>query len=46
MGIQTLIHSSETILQKDITKRQAYEMKFLRVVKGCSLRDHLRNEDT
>ena len=34
-----------TLPKKDISKIQASEMKFKRAVKGCSLRDHLRNDD-
>ena len=47
VAIATLIYECETwtILQKDISEIQTSEMKFLRAVKGCSLRDRLHNDD-
>ena len=47
MAEPTLMYGCETwtLLQKDIQKIQASEMKLLRAVKGCSFRDHLRNDD-
>ena len=33
------------LLQKDISKIQASEKKFLREVKGCSLREYLWNKE-
>ena len=47
MVVPTLVYGSDTwaYLQKDISKIQASEMKFLRAVRECSLRDYLRNED-
>ena len=46
MAVPTLMYGCETwtFLQKDISKIQASEMKFLRTVNGCSLRGRLRKE--
>ena len=48
MGIPILPYSSEiwVIKIKDEQKIKRAEMKFLRAVKGYSLRDRLQNDDT
>lgn len=47
MAIPQLLYGSETWVhkQKHLKRTQAAEMKFLRAVKGCTLHDHIRNED-
>ena len=46
MAVPVLMYGSESWILKEADKNkiQAAEMRFLRKVKGCSRRDHIRNE--
>lgn len=47
MAIPTLLYGSEcwVLKQREMSRIQASEMKFLRAVKGCTKADHERNQD-
>jgi hypothetical protein len=47
MALPVLLYGRETwtIKTKDMNKIQATEMRYLRLVKGCTKLDHIKNED-